>query len=211
MARDSKSKASSRLEEQEEMTVVILRFKGGGETLRKGFSTVSEALATLGPGIPQRRLLNHSDNESSAQAKLVNSDEEAEEIDEGFEESASDANGSERRGPRKPKYLSDLKLSPDGQMAWKEYATEKNPNTVEEKYLVAAAWLTLHGGVDIFKIDHVFTCFRAMEWDVRKDFSQPMRQLRADKSYFELPKKNHWKLTEIGLAAADKLPSNDKH
>ena len=35
MARDSKSKASSRLEEQEEMTVVILRFKGGGETLRE--------------------------------------------------------------------------------------------------------------------------------------------------------------------------------
>lgn len=211
MARDSKSKASSRLEEQEEMTVVILKFKGGGETLRKGFSTVTEALATLGPGIPQRRLLNHSDNEASSQAKVINSDEEAEEIEEGPEESELEVNGSGRRTPRKPRFLSDFKLSPDGKTPWKKYATDKSPQTVDEQYLVATAWLTLHGGVEIFKIDHVFTCFRAMEWEERKDFSQPMRQLRAGKSYFELPKKNHWKLTEIGLAAADKLPSNDKH
>jgi hypothetical protein len=210
MARDIRSKSVGRTEEQEEMTVVILRFKGGGETLRKGFSTVSDALAALGPGIPQRRLLNHSENESPSQPKVLNSDAEVEETDEGFEEPASDANGSERRAPRKPTFLSEFKLSPDGQPAWKEYATGKNPRTLEDKYLVAAAWLTAHGGVEEFKIDHVFTCFRAMVWDERRDFSQPMRHLKAVKSYFVVPKKNRWKLTDLGAAAAGELPSKAK-
>ncbi len=210
MARDSKSKASSRLEEQEEMTVVILRFKGGGETLRKGFSTVSEALATLGPGIPQRRQLNHLENDGSSREKVVNSDEEAEQIEGGPEESELEMNGAGRRTPRKPQFLSDFKMSPDGQKPWKEYASEKNPQTVEDKYLVAAGWLTLHGGAESFRIDHLFTCFRGMEWDGRTDFSQPIRHLKAKKSYFDVAKKNYWKLTDLGIAAVSELPSKAK-
>jgi hypothetical protein len=51
MARE-KNKGFGGPEEQEGMTVVILRFKGGGDTLRKGFDTVSQALAALGPAVP---------------------------------------------------------------------------------------------------------------------------------------------------------------
>jgi hypothetical protein len=43
MARDAK-KPPPLKDEQEEMTVVILKFSGSGETLRKGFDTVSQAL-----------------------------------------------------------------------------------------------------------------------------------------------------------------------
>ncbi len=57
MARDGKNRITQVNGEQEEMTVVILRFKGGGETLQKGFDTVSQALAALGPpAVSQRRL-----------------------------------------------------------------------------------------------------------------------------------------------------------
>lgn len=47
MARENKKMQPSG--EQEEMTVVILRFRGGSDSLQKGFETVSQALAALGP------------------------------------------------------------------------------------------------------------------------------------------------------------------
>ena len=35
---------------QEEMTVVVLKFKGGSQSLQKGFDAVSQAISALGPG-----------------------------------------------------------------------------------------------------------------------------------------------------------------
>jgi hypothetical protein len=35
---------------QEEMTVFVLRLKGGGETMRKGFEAINNAVAALGTG-----------------------------------------------------------------------------------------------------------------------------------------------------------------
>jgi hypothetical protein len=39
-------------EAQEEMTVMVLRLKGGGDTLRKGFDALNHALAALGAPAP---------------------------------------------------------------------------------------------------------------------------------------------------------------
>lgn len=40
--------------QQEEMTVVVLKFKGGSQSLQKGFETVSQALAMLSPAPSNR-------------------------------------------------------------------------------------------------------------------------------------------------------------
>src|SRR5947209_5274119 len=56
MARDNCNKSARGADdpqEQEEMTVVILRFKGSGHSLQKGFDAVSQAAAALGPSQPQ--------------------------------------------------------------------------------------------------------------------------------------------------------------
>src|ERR1035437_528296 len=44
-------------EAQEEMTVMVLRLKGGGDTLRKGFDALNHALAAMSaPPLPPHRL-----------------------------------------------------------------------------------------------------------------------------------------------------------
>src|SRR5690348_9741506 len=87
MARD-KNKAFPGPEEQEEMTVVILRFKGGGETLRKGFDTVSQALAALGPPAPVGRRLLAARQDAQALVNGTDSGEDPDGLD--HEEAASE-------------------------------------------------------------------------------------------------------------------------
>ena len=114
-------------------------------------------------------------------------------------------NGAGRRTPRKPQFLSDFKMSPDGQKPWKEYASEKNPQTVEDKYLVAAGWLTLHGGAESFRIDHLFTCFRGMEWDGRIGFLTTNSPLESEEKLFRCRQK---KLLEADGPSASLLSAN---
>jgi hypothetical protein len=38
--------------EQEEMTVVVVKFKGGPESMQKGFDAVNNAISALGPAHP---------------------------------------------------------------------------------------------------------------------------------------------------------------
>ncbi len=214
MARE-KNKSFTGPEEQEEMTVVILRFKGGGETLRKGFDTVSQALAALGPSTPAPSPRRPLPPRTEVKV-LPNGDEGTENApaddvdDEFFEtENGSSVELRQQGAARKyytPKFLTDLKLSPEGQTPWKEYAASKNPQVEADKYMVAAGWLTEHGGNEKFKIAHVFTCFRAMDWKMQKDSSQPMRALKKNKSYLDSLGAGHWKLTDIGLEYAKSLP-----
>jgi hypothetical protein len=212
MARE-KNKAFTGPEEQEEMTVVILRFKGGGDTLRKGFDTVSQALAALGPAAPPpRRFLPPRTDVKVLPDNDESTDNAADDDLEDGSAEAENGNSAEPRqpgGPRKystPKFLTDFNLSPEGQPSWKDYAAEKNPQIEANKYIVAAAWLTECGSQDKFKIAHIFTLFRAMDWKTQKDLSQPMRQLKKKKSYFDSLEGGFWKLTTIGLEHARSLP-----
>ena len=51
MARDKKpARGAAEPQQQEEMTVVVLKFKGGSHSLQKGFDAVSQAINALGPG-----------------------------------------------------------------------------------------------------------------------------------------------------------------
>jgi hypothetical protein len=213
MAREKK--AFTGPEEQEEMTVVILRFKGGGDTLRKGFDTVSQALAALGPAVPaptvQRLRPPRAEVEVFRNGDKSTGNATADDPEDGSIEGENGNSADPRQpgGPRKyytPKFLADLKLSPEGQTPWKEYAATKNPGIETDRYLVAAGWLTEHGGNEKFRIDHVFTCFRAMDWKMQKDPSQPIRQLKKNKSYFDSLARGLWKLTDIGLEYAKSLP-----
>ena len=204
MARESKTK-THRTDEHEEMTVVILRFKGGGETLRKGFATVSDALAALGPGIPHRKLLRADESAENRSGVISDPDLEVDPI----ETDDGDAESGRQGGAREystPEFLADFPLSPPGATPWKDYATAKNPRNLNDKYLVASGWLTEHGGQESFTRGHVFTCFRAMGWDELKDFTQPMRGMKSKNSYFTTPKRGYWKLTSLGSDEIKNLP-----
>ena len=193
-------------EQQEEMTVVVLRLKGGGDTLKKGFDALTAAFSALGP-TPQ--LVKHVNGGTQRQLNGVvvshaGDDEVEEDADEArVVEAAPPAPASAPRAPaqRKPKFLTDFDLN-SGDKSWRDYATSKNPKTENEKYLLAALWITENANVMDFSVSHVFTCFRAMKWPEQVDFSQPMRQMKSKDSYFSHPSRKTWKLTQPGLDAA---------
>ena len=101
--------------------------------------------------------------------------------------------------------MNDFNLTPDGVPSLTEYCTQKNPQTDYDKFLVASAWIQTHGGVDPFTGGHLFTAFRAMEWKTQVDMTQPLRIMKSKKSYYENPSFGKWKLTAIGLTAAENV------
>jgi len=213
MSRDKKPVPGSPDSQQEEMTVVVIKFKGGAESMQKGFEAVNNAIAALGPSHAghQRTIVQRTTAQivpPPANGKVI--DAEVEEPAEETRHPEEEAIASETANDGKPKkplppqqeFLSDFNLTPAGVPAWKEFAAEKDPQAENDKFLVASLWIQTHGGADPFTGNHLFTCFRAMEWKTQVDMIQPLRQLKSKKSYYENPSRGKWKLTGIGIDAA---------
>jgi hypothetical protein len=198
---------------QEEMTVVVVKFKGGPESMQKGFDAVNNAIAALGPTqpVPQRVAV------SPTPAKLPpaipqNGNLFSAEIEEPEVKSLDTATeggpavSAAAPKPRKPyTFMSDFNLAPDGVPSLKEYCAAKSVQSDNDKFLVASAWIQTYGGTDPFTGNHLFTVFRAMEWKTQTDMTQPLRRLKSEKSYFENPGGGKWRLTGIGLEAAERI------
>jgi hypothetical protein len=105
------------------------------------------------------------------------------------QEPSVSGNGKTKRPPSSPKYefLDAFSLKPDGVPSLEDYCAEKDPQTEQDRFIVASAWIQTHGGTDPFTVDHLFTCFRAMEWKTQADMIQPLRILKSKKSYYENP------------------------
>ena len=117
--------------DQEEMTAIVIRLKGGGETLRKGFETLSQAFAALGQTtVVQQRLPGRAANElpeAGTDGNLdrgdANDQVDLEEVSEPVRESSG------AKGKRKPPpFLPGFNLDGDG-TKWKEFAASKQPET----------------------------------------------------------------------------------
>ena len=204
----------SRAEEQEEMTVIVLRIKGGGDTLQKGFDALSTAFASLGtpqatpPGNTRRVAGNTSARQLAAPGvaddSYADDEDEDEDVDvdsSSVETAQADTAPGVKWKPRKYKFMDDLDLS-QGDKPWKEFASERGGKNDNDHYLLASLWLTESANLPEFGVGHVFTLFRAMQWSEQSDFSQPMRTMKSKKSYFSHPSKKTWKLTGPGLDAA---------
>jgi hypothetical protein len=210
-----------RAEEQEEMTVIVLRIKGGGDTLQKGFDALSTAFASLGspqtaPPENTRKLAgNVGTRQLAAPVPADDSYADDEDEDEDFEAESSSVQTPQTEAipgvkwkPRKYKFMDDLDLS-QGDKPWKEFASERGGKNDNDHYLLASLWLTESANLPEFGVGHVFTLFRAMQWSEQSDFSQPMRTMKSKKSYFSHPSKKTWKLTGPGLDAARAIHSVD--
>jgi hypothetical protein len=218
MARDNRNKPARGVDEpqeQEELTVVVLKFKGGSHSLQKGFDAVTQAINALGPNPPNN---GHRVVVQRPQAQIAARNAEILDAEpEDFADlGATELEDTEQKTPvtTKPKrtftapkytFMNDFNLTPDSVPSLREYCTEKNSQTENDKFLVASAWIMTHGGVDPFTASHLFTAFRAMEWKTQVDMTQPLRIMKSKKSYYENPSQGKWKLTAIGLTAAENV------
>jgi hypothetical protein len=214
MAREKKPvRGADEPQQQEEMTVVVLKFKGGSHSLQKGFDAVSQAINALGPS-PQnnhRVVVQRPPAQIAAGSGEVLDIETQTPADDGEEETVDTQQDTGAPKPKKaqaaPKYtfMNDFNLAPAGLPSLTEYCNQKNPQTENDKFLVASAWIQTHGGVDPFTGGHLFTAFRAMEWKTQVDMTQPLRFMKSKKSYYDNPSFGKWKLTAIGLTTAENV------
>jgi hypothetical protein len=214
MARDKKPAHGSTEPQQEEMTVVVLKFKGGSHSLQKGFDAVSQAINALGSG--QQNNHRAVVQRQPAQIATGNGDvidaEPEDKPDDGaaeLEDAGQETLGTpkQKKTQAAPKYtfMNDFNLTPAGVPSLTEYCAQKNPQTEYDRFLVASAWIQTHGGVDPFTGGHLFTAFRAMEWKTQVDMTQPLRIMKSKKSYYDNPSTGKWKLTAIGLTTAENV------
>jgi hypothetical protein len=192
---------------QEEMTVFVLRMKGSADTMRNGFDALKQAVAAIGnghtvvtttkrlPAVPGKTELPE-DLDLETEQQGVEDDEETVTIDA----PAIPGNGKPRTFT-KPKFMDTFDLSVSDK-PWKDFMAVYAPKTDQEKYLLAALWVTENAKTPEFTIGHIFTLFRAAKWNEQVDFSQPIRYMKSKNSYFEHPSAKTWKLTQIGLDAA---------
>lgn len=192
-------------EQQEEMSVFIVRLKGGSGTLQKGFDAMKDAFAAMGQatGSGQPKRLAPTAPPSNGSSSIENREPEDDENSESGE--VIDAPPTSRppasKGPRKYKFLDAFDLTVSD-TPWKVFASNKGTKSDNECYLVAAQWLTENAATPEFSAAHMFTLFRAAKWNEQADFTVPMRKMKSKSSYFDNPTPKTWKLTGIGLDAA---------
>jgi hypothetical protein len=201
-------------QQEDELTVTVFRFRGSSESMQKGFEAFGAALgAALGTAAPPARQVNG--NRRKAQAQLtatspvttdpetVDTSDQGEEL-EAAPEVASPAVPKSKKAPGTPKYsfLPDFDLAPAGKTSLKDFVAGKAAEGEQDKYLLVCWWLQTEGGADPFTGNHIFTCFRALNWKPRLDVNAPVREMKSKKSFFDSPVYGKWRLTQPGLDAA---------
>lgn len=199
---------------EEELTVVVMRFKGSGETIRKGFETVTQALQALAPPqiiAPPRHVRalasgSVSPRANGAPAAITEAEEPYEDGPDTEESIIPEPHlqkPRERKPAKMPTLVNDLDYQSGVSLA--DYVKEKKPKNATEKYLVVGGWFKHHRKRDEISVDHMFTCFSVMSWKDRpEDMGQLFRNLKSKQQWFDNgASKGLWKLTIKGLNHVD--------
>ncbi|OJV03484.1 MAG: hypothetical protein BGO16_04255 [Nitrobacter sp. 62-23] len=77
-----------------------------------------------------------------------------------------------------------------------------DPKSNHRRYLAIAAWLHDHRALEAVTADHIYTCYRHLNWPTDiLDFAQPLRELKH-KQYFTTPERGKYAINQLGLARA---------
>jgi hypothetical protein len=196
--------------QEEELVVTVVRFKGSGETARKGIDALSQALsAAFGGGtVVTTRAVNGRKPAAQLGGGAPTDTIDTEALDDTDPDTGDDADDteettSETKAPAKPRKFEFVSnISDNAATPLKDFVAARNPTEINDKYLVACLWLQTEAGFDVFGGNHVWSCFQIMDWKKLADFTQPMRLMKSKKSYFDTPKKGEWKLNAHGLDVA---------
>jgi hypothetical protein len=129
---------------------------------------------------------------------------DAEEVE--MEAAVEEAAPSRPSGPKKyktPTVLTTVDLTTEP--SFEKFANQKNPTSVQMRFLVVAEWFKRQRGTDAIAADHVYTCFRAIGWPSGiEDFSKPLRHLKGEQ-LMEQKGKGLYAINHLGTAKVDKL------
>jgi hypothetical protein len=121
-------------------------------------------------------------------AGVVDEVEQEAEVEEEVEETPRSAKGKGAKFSN-PKVLPDVDLN-SGEMPFETFAQQKGPPAKElQRYLLVAYWFKKYRETPSVTQDHVYTCYKTMEWGTAaRDFVQPLRDLaKAGRGEFNPP------------------------
>lgn len=192
------------------MTVMLFQLEGNDETIQEGFRTINNAIEKLVNPVVRviaapnggTAVLPLGISKSGDAGPVV--DVMAEEtLDDEVKTTSSKApkSGLARKLPMPA--IIELELT-KGEQPLKEYLEQKKPTSDIRKYLLIAAWLKENLGIDEVGINHIYTCYRAMEWQVPDDVAAPLRSMkRKQYGYFNAGKERGlFAINHIGLGKA---------
>jgi len=191
------------------MTVMLFQLEGNDETLQEGFRTINNAIDKLANPVlrviaqPSGTALALPKPQGDQDAIDVEPDEDSEDETAAADASKTSKNGVARKFP--VPIVLDLDLT-QGNPPLKEYLEQKKPKSDIRRYLLIAAWLKENLKIDEVGINHIYTGYRAMNWQSPDDVAAPLRSMRQKHyGYFNKGKeKGFFAINHIGIGEANK-------
>jgi hypothetical protein len=113
---------------------------------------------------------------------------------------------SARKAPKEPDVV-DIDMNTEVTLA--SFVSGKKIDSIQSKYMTVAAWLRDHRNLPTVTVDHIYTCFRFMNWSTNiQDFAQPLRDLKG-KKFFTTPERGQYAINHLGLDYVKKLGESD--
>jgi hypothetical protein len=199
------AKNSTKIQGASRIRLVVLEAEGDGD-LSQIAHAVQSALRPRDNIIPSARRVGTTIERAApevSEAEEVN-DFDAESVEARAPQTGEVSKRTKTWTPAKPKVLNNIDFTTDP--SFKAFAAQKSPQNNLHKYLVVAAWFKLHRNTDAITFNHVYNCFRHVEWTTDiKDFSQPLRSLKSDHLMDSGKNKGEYAINHLGLSKVDKL------
>lgn len=184
------------------MRLVFVEVEGNNESILEGIKTLTAALHRSQPAAvdPQRIAApgqKRNGGAAETATKQPASGVSGDQADAGEPESADQASAAEvsqDESPREPRsrgdrarrdangtlrLVPDLNLHPAGKESLKEFAARHSIKNQQEQIAVIVYYLKQVLGLDHATSDHVFTCFRAVDWSIPLNLPQTIRNVKA--------------------------------
>ena len=196
--------------DREEKAKIKFRFvefemEGGNTALHESLRAIAGAI-NRGAKTPALGAAPKPGAPALAGAEARESDEG--EPDNNNEEMAEEEDREESRGSGPPRKLRTPEIVPlDLKTATSldEYCDKKKPEGENKRYLVIVAYLRKHRNFPEVTMDHVYTCYRHMGWNVPRDVSSPLRSLKKSGWLDKGEAKGAYALNHIGENEIEKM------
>jgi hypothetical protein len=167
------------------MTVVHFETESDNETLQENIRSIAQTLSralTQPMRIVQAPGQLAAGNGNGSTANIGVSEEDFIDVEENepstTSPSKSKAKSTKQRQLRTPQPL-DIDLTV-GDPAFKVFMEQKKPDGDTKRYLAVAQWLKTNLSINEITMDHAYTCYRAMGWNVPNDASVPFRNAKSN-------------------------------
>jgi hypothetical protein len=169
----------------------------------KTTTVIQQPRVTNGNGVAAKTITHQpAETAQDDEPGLFDNPEDAETVD------AAPAPAKPKAPRKSPKAPDVVVIDMNSEVSLATFAAGKDAGSQHKKYMIAAAWLKEHRGIDAVSAGHIYTCFRSMEWSANiPDFWQPLRDLKA-KKYFAKNDAGDYEINHLGLDFVKKLGGN---